>query len=573
MKNISSLNKTLKTFGIIVILVLLTGVAQAEDWPMFRHNSARTGATSDVLEPPLKLLWKFKVGTTCSQPIVSDGILYINTYGVDSGLYALDAKTGKQIWKFSYLSHDGRILSLSKSFLISHGIIYIPVEYKIAWIYEPCLYALNAKTGKIVWPYEFGANELIASDRVVFVGYHGGVYALDGKTGGLIWETKINKSSPDSLAFSAGIIYFGSMRGNDYLYALDAKAGKLMWKYEFNKGSNSFCSVMASEGIVYVSLDNDDYLYALDAKTGELKWKYKTGEIYPSPAISEGIVYVKTYDKNISALDANTGKLMWVFTANYVHSPTVSNGIIYIVCGYSSDTHFCALNANTGEQIWKSLNISVNGRYSLSSFVISDGIAYTTGDCFVHAFAPTSWEACASSYISYARNAIKESEKIGADTIHAKELLNKADNARIGSRYSEAANYAEQAKESAEEAYACSYIPYAQEAIEKAEKIGANVASAKTELGRAEGVLKWGYYLEAISSAKTAKLYAEESRKTKLIQYGIIVAVSLTLVSVSVAGIKIRKRRYEQKIDEYRAKIEQWKREGYDVSEFEEMLK
>ena len=73
--------------------------------------------------------------------------------------------------------------------------------------------------------------------------------------------------------------------------------------------------------------------------------------------------------------------------------------------------------------------------------------------------------------------------------------------------------------------------------------------------------------MNAIFLSKTAELCAEEAMKTRLTQYGII---SLTLAFTCFAGIKIKRRKYEQKLNEYKAKIEQWEREGYGVLEFKE---
>jgi len=43
-------------------------------------------------------------------------------------------------------------------------------------------------------------------------------------------------------------------------------------------------------------------VYALDASTGALKWNYATGkEVESSPAVSGGIVYVGSWDKNVYA--------------------------------------------------------------------------------------------------------------------------------------------------------------------------------------------------------------------------------------------------------------------------------
>jgi len=68
--------------------------------------------------------------------------------------------------------------------------------------------------------------------------------------------------------------------------------------------------------------------------------------VYSFPAVSNGVVYVGSYDYFVYALNAATGAKIWSFqTGSYVYSsPAVSNGIVYIG---SYDYSVYALNATT----------------------------------------------------------------------------------------------------------------------------------------------------------------------------------------------------------------------------------
>ena len=57
-----------------------------------------------------------------------------------------------------------------------------------------------------------------------------------------------------------------------------------------------------------------------------------------------------------------------------------------------------------------------------------------------------------------------------------------------------------------------------------------------------------------------------------LIPYLFIFLVPIIIIYYLYKYIK-KKKEYERKMNEYRAIVEKWKREGYDVSELEEMLK
>ena len=78
------------------------------------------------------------------------------------------------------------------------------------------------------------------------------------------------------------------------------------------------------------------------------RWKYTTAnEVYASPAVAHGVVYVGSTDSNLYALNGSTGALLWK-AGSYgvvVPSPAVVNGVVY-----SADFlgHVYALNASTG---------------------------------------------------------------------------------------------------------------------------------------------------------------------------------------------------------------------------------
>jgi len=58
-----------------------------------------------------------------------------------------------------------------------------------------------------------------------------------------------------------------------------------------------------------------------------------------------------------------------------------------------------------------------------------------------------------------------------------------------------------------------------------------------------------------------------------LYQLFIISAVTIVLIFIIVLSIRLKHRVGRQKIEEYKAKMEEWEKEGYDVSELKEVLK
>ena len=74
----------------------------------------------------------------------------------------------------------------------------------------------------------------------------------------------------------------------------------------------------------------------MNASTGVLIWNFTTGaEVFSSPAVAYGNVYVGSFDRNIYCLKASTGALVWNYTTNdeINGSPAIAYGNVYIVSG------------------------------------------------------------------------------------------------------------------------------------------------------------------------------------------------------------------------------------------------
>ncbi|MCA9444531.1 MAG: PQQ-like beta-propeller repeat protein, partial [Candidatus Omnitrophica bacterium] len=124
---------------------------------------------------------------------------------------------------------------------------------------------------------------------------------------------------------------------------------------------------------VYFGSSSDDKVYCLDSKTGEERWAYYTdGPVRLAPTLNNGKVYVGSDDGNAYCLSAKDGSLIWKYQAapeNYRLSGNgrvvskwpvrtgvlIRDGIAYFGAGLFKweGVYLCALDAETGEEIWK----------------------------------------------------------------------------------------------------------------------------------------------------------------------------------------------------------------------------
>jgi len=131
--------------------------------------------------------------------------------------------------------------------------------------------------------------------------------------------------------------------------------------------------VAVVDDAVYFASSSDDKVYCLDAGDGSLRWQFFTeGPVRLAPTVSEGRVYIGSDDGSVYCLDAKTGALIWkqflgprdrrvpgngrLASLWAVRTGVVLfDGVAYCCGGVfpSERVYVCALDATTGENLWK----------------------------------------------------------------------------------------------------------------------------------------------------------------------------------------------------------------------------
>lgn len=299
----------------------------------------------------------------------------------DHNFYALDALSGRLIWKYT----GGGWFSYASPTSI-HGIVY-------AGCTNDTVYAFDAATGAVAW--KFGTSGAIESslavvDGVVYVGSDDDyLYALNAQTGDMKWKFRTDENVSSKASVLNGVVYFGSSDAR--IYALDITNGSLKWKFTTDAMINQ-SGVVISNGVLFTG-SRDGNLYALDAVSGNLKWKYNTNGIsleQSTPSVVDGLVYIAGWYNipsfsiagSVYAIDALSGSLVWqsLNGLGFSSSPYLSGGRLYIS---ADDGNFYTLNASSGAVLW-SKPILPNG----AGATVANGVVYVGGGGtgFIYAF-------------------------------------------------------------------------------------------------------------------------------------------------------------------------------------------
>ena len=307
-----------KPLSLLIAAAFAACGAHAVVTPQMIDNDARS--TEDVLSwgigtqgqrySPLKTIntgnvarlvpaWSFSFGGEKqrgqeSQPVLHNGKMFVTASY--SRLFALDAATGKKLWKYEHRLPDGIMPCCD---VINRGAALYDNLVIFATL-DAQLVALNQDTGDVVWKekiddyhagYSASAAPIIAGG-LLLTGVSGGefgvvgrVEARDPKTGALVWMRPtveghmghtydadgnpkdngvtgtVNKSWPGDLWKTGGA---ATWLGGTY----DAKTGLAYfgtgnpapWNSHLRQGDNLYsCSTVA-----------------IDVKTGQIKWHYQS---------------------------------------------------------------------------------------------------------------------------------------------------------------------------------------------------------------------------------------------------------------------------------------------------------
>ena len=370
--------------------LLVLGAAGRCDWPMFRHDAARSGRAEGAAPGLKQILWSVDLGGPVdSSPAVAQGVVVVGTAG--GALCARDAATGAEKWTWTI----GKPIVSSPC--IDEGRVFFGCV-------DGYVYALGLETGEQLWKARTGrsvvAPPLTVGDRVICGSTDGRLYAFSKLDGNLVWETEAGGEIHAGAAANAAVVVYGDwdrkvrcVRVEDgsavwpspyvaegpiiaapviegafavvssiaataiqppqslNVHCLDLATGKRVWG-QFKKNpwqtdkehqmSVSTSSIVVGEQAWFMTMEGygnwSAVIRSANLKTGARGAAIKRhagGAVAisdSSPALAESMLYFAGYAGFVYAIDATTGRSPQALPlgAKTASSPAISDGRLYI---------------------------------------------------------------------------------------------------------------------------------------------------------------------------------------------------------------------------------------------------
>lgn len=390
----------------LLLLPLLAGtfaLAGCGLWGKLFNHGGNVQPPRPLVEftPSLQVqkVWSTRIGDGSGrsgerlQPAFADGKLYV--ISTDGKIEALDAATGKTLWRESTRVGDGR------------------------WPFK------HKKPGPDA---RYAGGPAVSGNLLVVGTLDGHVYALDAATGKQTWSAEVDDEVISPPAIDAGVVYVRTNSGA--IYALDANTGARKWVNDqanvplLSLRGNG--ALLASHGVVMFGTD-DGNVESLRSDTGAVQWKLpitkglgrsdiqKLNDSDGTLQLDGNMLYATAYHGELVALDAQQGQLAWDRPfSSYVGVGVAPKELV----GVDEDSLVWAFSRDTGGDLWKQDALQYHW---LTAPAIQDQYAVVGGvEGYVHWLALADGKLAARVRLS--RDAIRARPVVNGDTIYVEDV-------------------------------------------------------------------------------------------------------------------------------------------------------
>ena len=274
-----------------------------------------------------KELWAYspKLGYSnlcCGQQARGVAVAYGKVYAaqLDGHVVALDARTGKQVWKTEHadaLPQPAYFYSFTMAPIAYNGLILVG-NAGAEWPTRGFLEALDANTGKLVWRF----NTTAAPDQPGGKSWSGDSWKYGG---GSVWNTPAIDVKNNLILFATGNPnpdLDGTSRKGDNAYtdsivAIDSRTGKLRWWYQ-QVAHDVWDYDACAPVVLFDTIDEHGKVVPAAGEAGKVGMLFivnrLTGKLIrkstPFVTVNENFMKPLT-DKPMSILPGSKGGAMW----------------------------------------------------------------------------------------------------------------------------------------------------------------------------------------------------------------------------------------------------------------------
>lgn len=249
-----------------------------------------------------------------------------------------------------------------------------------------------AKAPKTTPDTGLAAATMTTDGKHVFVIFGTGDLVALNMEGNTVWSKNLGVPqnhyghSSSLLMFEDNLIVQYDQKGNSQIMAFDAKTGNKVWNTKRDvKVSWASPILVDHNGQTQIITAADPYVASYNPKTGQENWKLDCifGEVGPSAAFADGIVYALNEYATLAAIDLNkTKEVLWEddMVLSDIPSPVATNGLLVVSTSYGL---VACYDGKTGQSYWEQ---EFNNNIYASPMVVGENIYLIDTQGVMHIF-------------------------------------------------------------------------------------------------------------------------------------------------------------------------------------------
>jgi len=337
---------------------------QGSDWPTFLGpngdgRSSETGILTDWKTSPPRIVWQKPLGTSYGIGCVSNGRLFqFDRFGDKGRVYALDAKTGEELWRYEYDTEYEDLYGYNNgprcSPIVDEDRVY-------AFGVDGMLLALRAEDGKLLWQFdtnkEFGVIQNffgVGSNPVVF---------------GDLLIVMVGGSPEEAKEVPPGRLDRVTGNGSG-IVAFDKLSGKVRYKITDELASYSSLKTATVDGRPWCFAFCRDHLVGFDPRSGavdfQFPWRARILESVNAAmpvVVGNEVLITETYGPGAALLAVKPGEYRVVWQDDprkrdkamqaHWNTPVYVDGYLYGCSGrHTENAELRCIEWKTGKVMW-----------------------------------------------------------------------------------------------------------------------------------------------------------------------------------------------------------------------------
>ena len=379
------------------LLMTLIGALSAEDWPRFLGpnvdaTSPEKGINKDWKGKTPKVLWRVPMRDGgFAGPSVADGKVFIIDHKGDKDIVrAIDIKTGKDVWTFTYADSPKANYGYARATpLIEDDKVYVSSRFVK-------VHCLNAKSGEKIWgrdlkadygvklpTWEYASSPVLDGDRLLTCpggAQNAGLIALDKKTG----KTLLQGGGSEKGSYATPVV--AEINGEKTyiifnaagLRGIDPADGKILWRFPWKTrwDANAATPRVIGDDSIFITSNYGHGCALVRVKGNKAEKVWASKDLDPrftTPVLFQDHLYGTTDGGRLTCMNPKDGHVRWQQRGFGKGGLVAVDGVLIVMNGSNGELTMVEISPQAYKELGRLQPCTRRMSQSWTAPIVADG--------------------------------------------------------------------------------------------------------------------------------------------------------------------------------------------------------